>query len=199
MVVSPGTDVAFCYCLIETSQRTKQTDTNNTKKTAEKWNQSTNLKSMPEVDRPLNSVVREPEMRYSLCLLSYFKLNFLLFVTQSIRADSAEHNLGSIKTGQHQEVRLSDKWVCYLLVVERGHRWNLEELREVKNSGIRAQSAYSTARQKLKTGWPGSVKRSALVSHPPISSFPPPYRILLVFTGLVVLFPAQLTLQDFKH
>lgn len=112
MVVSPGTDVAFCDCMIGISQRKKPTDKNNTKKTAEKWNQSPNLKSMPEVDRPLNSSVREPEVRYSLCSLSDFELDFLLFTTQSITADPAEHNVGSMKTGQHQEVRLSGKWTC---------------------------------------------------------------------------------------
>ena len=36
----------------------KQTEKNNPKKTAERWNQGSNLKSTPEVDIPVNSLVK---------------------------------------------------------------------------------------------------------------------------------------------
>ena len=61
IVVLPGTTVAFCYYSRYYSryQSEERTDReNNTKRTAEKGNESPNLKLMPEADLPLNSSVK---------------------------------------------------------------------------------------------------------------------------------------------
>lgn len=102
------------------SQRKKQPDKNNTKKTARRWKQSPNLKSMPEVDTPLNSSAREPEMRYySLYSYSDLELDFLFFATQSIQQNTMWE-----AQKQHQEVRISGKWMCsWWLEEDTGGIW----------------------------------------------------------------------------
>lgn len=57
IVVSLGTTVAFCYYSRYQSEKRADRE-NNTKGTAEKGNQSPNLKLMPEADLPLNSSVK---------------------------------------------------------------------------------------------------------------------------------------------
>lgn len=115
MVVSPGTAVSFCYGIIETGQRKKQTnrETNKQRGTTPRKPQRSGTRTLI-LNQCLKSIhlftwFSEPETINSLYSLSYFESNFLLLATKSIMANSAEPGLGSMKTGQHHEVFISSK------------------------------------------------------------------------------------------